>query len=220
MAIRNAPKNGSTHAGAKVGETGRRDLISLSMAPVRQGLTIYAEINRSLLDTFFRFIPWGMSPFGAVSERNGLPSAAAVEPVNAAETKTPKRAETPPPSNARRPPSARPKSRGHQTPSDHQAPGRQPITKRPATTKRPTATKRPAAAKARHQVAGHHQAPRPHRRHQAAGRAADTAPHQGPERRPEADGENSLEVDSQERGTCEALLGQEGGVEPTPARSG
>ena len=45
MAIRKAPQNGSTHAGAQ----GGRDLISLSLAPIKQGISLYAEINRSLL---------------------------------------------------------------------------------------------------------------------------------------------------------------------------
>ena len=117
MAIRKAPTNGSTRAGAP----GGRDLISLSLAPVRQGLSLYAEINRSILDTFFRFIPGGMSSNGAASERNGVQSAA-VEPVTAAETRSSKR------------------------PAEPSAVKRSTATKRPAA--KPVTTKRPATTKA------------------------------------------------------------------------
>lgn len=125
MAIRKASENGSTHAGAQVGEDARRDLLSLSLAPVRQGLRFYAEINRSILETFFRFIPWGMSPFGALSERHGLP---ATKP------------------GATKRPTAKPSGSKRAAATKRPATTKAVTTKRPATTKAP-ATKRPAASK-------------------------------------------------------------------------
>jgi hypothetical protein len=143
MAIRNAPKNGST-AGAPAGEAVRRDLVSLSLAPVKQGLSFYAEINRSILDTFLRLIPWGLNPFGAVSERNGRPSAASVEPATAPRTRTAKAAKTGTavkrPVATERPGSKAPAAKGA-------AATKRPTAKTAAATKRPTATKPAAATK-------------------------------------------------------------------------
>lgn len=163
MAIHKAPENGSTPAGAQVGEHARRDLLSLSLTPVRQGLTFYAEINRSILDTFSRFIPWGMGPFGALSERNRLPATAAesrsprrpAQPPAVERSSATKRSATKPAATKRPATNKRPTPKADETkrPDTTKRPAAQPsATKRAATTKRPAAheavaTKRPAATK-------------------------------------------------------------------------
>ena len=145
MAIRQTPKTDSTPAGIRVAEQARRDLISLSLAPIRQSLTVYADMQRSVFETFSRFNPWGTTILGAsgerpqsteTGERNGLATAAQAKRPTATRTLTPAAK----PAATKRPAATKP------------ATTKRPAATKPATTKRPAATKsastkRPAVAK-------------------------------------------------------------------------
>jgi hypothetical protein len=103
-------------------EKSKTDLISLSLAPFKQSLRLYAEVQRSALETLSRLgalgtQPW-LSGFGGSSERAASAAAKRAAP-------------------AKRPAATKPATTK-----------RAAATTKPATTKRAAATTKPAARKA------------------------------------------------------------------------
>jgi hypothetical protein len=156
MPIHQSPRTDSTRPGIDGADQARRDLLSLSLAPVRQSLTFYVEMQRALFDIVSRLTPWGThvsvsrqrTESGPAGQRNGRATAAEAKPPTMAVDRTPKATKTAAakPAAAKRPATKRPAT----TKATSSATKRPSSNTSKATTKtaKPAATKRPAASKA------------------------------------------------------------------------
>ncbi|MGH9038055.1 MAG: hypothetical protein ACRD0O_20035 [Acidimicrobiia bacterium] len=137
-------------------QTANRDWISLSLAPFKQSLRIYTEVQRSALETFSRLGALATHPLlsafgGSTDIARSAPVRGSNERAAVAKPATAKRAAPPKPPAAKRPTAARPAVRKATAPKPAAKPGsakkavKQTTAARPATAKK--AVKQATAAR-------------------------------------------------------------------------